>query len=106
MIAHIRTMNYIGWWSRGLSYLFPASLRRLFQSVPERITIEFEDRKAIFRHYTQETTSPAAEQTFVLDDTLQKTAIIQWLRDCNAHDTEVLLLIPEPLVLRKNLALP
>ena len=106
MIAHIRTMNYIGWWSRGLSYLVPASLRRLFQSVPERITIEFEDRRVIFRHYTEETTRPAAEQTFVLDDTLQKTAIIQWLRDCNAHDTEVLLLIPEPLVLRKNLALP
>jgi general secretion pathway protein L len=106
MIAHIKSTNIIEWWLKGLSYLIPVSLRRMLQSIPDRITIEFRDEQAIIKHYAGGSTSPANEKLFPLDAKLHKASVVQWLNEYSDSKTEFVLLIPEDIILRKNLVLP
>jgi general secretion pathway protein L len=106
MIAHIKSINIIEWWLKGLSYLIPVSLRRMLRSIPDRITIEFRNEQAIFTHYAGGTTLPTNEKLFTLDAKLHKSSVVQWLNRYRDNNTEFVLLIPEDIILRKNLVLP
>jgi len=106
MSTSSKLATFIAWWLKGLSYLVPAPLRRIMRYTPHRLTIEIKDQQLVCKYYSSEATQPDDEQVFILDSNMQNADLSRWLQGHGAKNVEVVLLLPEDMILQKSLVLP
>jgi general secretion pathway protein L len=106
MLSKPHFSEAINWWTRGLGYLCPASIRKRFNAAPDLITIEFMAQEVIFKRYTTEQDDAFEQQQFNPEDNIERVRSLSWLQEQRERKALVTLIIPDDRFLKKKMALP
>jgi len=106
MFDILKFNDAIKWWTEGLGYLCPASVRRAFNPVPELITIEFKDQQVIFKRYTENSKEAFEIRQFIKTDDIERAVVLNWLQEYSQNNCIVSLIIPDEHFLAKKMAFP
>jgi general secretion pathway protein L len=94
------------WWIRGLSLLCPAFLRHLMQPKKNQIVICINDKEISVGHYNNDSNEPTYKKSFHIDNEIEKATTIKLISSEKKKNAEVILCLPENILLKKNLLLP
>lgn len=106
MFNNINFSNAINWWVQGLTYLCPISVREIFNSSAELITIEFKNQDVSFKRYSSNSNEALEQQQFNTQDEIERTRILIWLQKCITRKAKVVLIIPDDYFLKKKITFP
>lgn len=106
MLSNPYFSEVINWWTRGLGYLCPTSLRKRFNAVPDLITIKFMAQELVFKRYTDDLDEALEQQQFNPKDDIERARSLSWLKEHIEHKAIVTLVIPDDVFLKKKMAFP
>ncbi len=96
----------INWWTEGLSYLCPASMRKLFKPAPEFITLEFKGQQVSCNRYTDDSNEAIETRHFNPEDDVVRDSVLNWLQEHSQHKSEITLVIPDECFLTRKMTFP
>lgn len=106
MFDILKFNDAITWWTEGLGQLCPASVRKIFNPVPELITVEFKEGQFFFKRYTDNSKEAIEIRQFIKTDEIERAVVLSWLQENVQNNCDVSLIIPDELFLTKKMAFP
>jgi general secretion pathway protein L len=106
MINRLNINEAIKWWITGLGYLYPASIRKLFNGFPELITIEFTEQQVLFKRFTDNMEEAHEIRDFNTKDEARRISVINWLQELKQNKPVISLIIPDECLLNKKMSYP
>lgn len=95
----------IDWWLKGLAFFCPPSLKRSIGLAPDKITVEFNNKRVTVKHFSVDSVKPLAIKYFEQSDDIQRASVLKWMGE-RQHNTNTVLVVPENMILKKSLSFP
>lgn len=97
---------FLTWWTTGLLYLVPKTLKQKIIHLPDWLTIEKNAQEFTLKYYQGNSGKLIEQRTFSQENELDKVAAVHWLAQIRQPDMETIVLIPKKDILIKPLDLP
>ncbi len=106
MLNKLNFSDAVNWWISGLAYLCPTSVRNVFITPPELITIEFNGQDVLFKRYTSDLNEAIETHQFNKSDDVERLRALSWLEKQKEEKAEITLILPDEFFLKKKITFP
>jgi general secretion pathway protein L len=106
MLTNFNFSESINWWVKGLGYLCPTPLRKVFNASHELITIEFNEEKVLLKRFSEDSSEALETKYFETKDELERITVLKWLEDQATNNAQVILIVPDDFFLKKKMTYP
>ncbi|NKB37192.1 MAG: hypothetical protein GKR93_08480 [Gammaproteobacteria bacterium] len=106
LAVNSKATAFLEWWFEGLSSICPAFIKSSLLGNHRVLTIEFEQETAYLKYFVQSNGKARDSLKVTLSDEESKASAISWLTHRLNEPCKIILLLPDDILLTKNLQFP
>lgn len=96
----------ITWWSQGITFFCPRSLKHLLGLLTDQISIEMDEQQATVKYYSAIKDSWSSTKSFNYTNNAEQIHLMNQLKKWRHTDTDIVLLLADKYILKKSISLP